>query len=325
MNRRNALKYAFGSVGAILTGSYALKEPMLCGWVDDIEATENFIKDTKYPFLSQLNSGIKGTGKNKIALLHRFFEQITCKPLEPHVQTIGDCVAQSYGLGVDILTAVQILLRKRPERWLTKCATEIIYAGARVEIAKGKLRGDGCNGIWAAKFIKEYGILLRQKYLKYDFTTYSGPKARKLGKKGVGVPDDLEPLCKLHPVKTFTIVRSWEECRDAVANGYPVTITGRVGFNRTRDKNGFLKKSRNSWNHSMLIAGIDDNFKRPGALIINSWGKDWVSGPTRHNQPAGSFWCDAKVIDKVMKQGASVALSNYKGYPRVNLHDYFIY
>lgn len=188
--------------------------------------------------------------------------------------SVHNCVAHSFGLGTDVLTAVQILMHLKPERWVTKCATELIYAGSRIEVGGGRIRGDGSMGVWAAEFIKDWGILLRLPYLDgaYDFTEYSGAKARQLGRRGQGVPDELEPLCKLHPVKTCSIVRSWEECRDAVANGYPVAMSSSVGFNSTRDRDGFLRRSRRPWYHSMIILGIDDAYRRPGALVQNSWG-----------------------------------------------------
>ena len=72
----------------------------------------------------------------------------------------------------------------------------------------------------------------------------------------------------------------------------------------------------------MVILGIDDNYKRPGGLIVNSWGPNWVSGPTRHEQPAGSFWADASAIDRAVKQGDSIVLSGYSGYPQVNIDNY---
>jgi hypothetical protein len=296
-----------------------------CGWVNDPVAREAFIRSQPKPFLSQQNSEIKGSGKGKVALLYKYFEEVTGSPIIPHYQEIGDCIGHAFGLGVDVLTAVRIAMFDRPEKWVAKCSTEIIYAGSRIEVGGGRVRGDGSMGVWASKFIREWGILLRQTYLngKYNYTNYSGSVARTLGKRGV--PDDLEPLCREHPVKTCSIVRSWEECRDAVANGYPVAMCSNVGFYTTRDKDGFLRRSRRPWYHAMAILGIDDAYKRPGALVQNSWGKNWVSGPTRHGQPVGSFWADASAIDYALKQGDSIALSGYTGYPRVEIPDYQIW
>jgi hypothetical protein len=343
MNRRDALKLIAGSAGGLYTGvglitpKFALgapgdlytstDRPLFAGWVDDLEARKKFVAKHRYPFLCQQGEHIKGTGKGKKAFLWKLYEQVTGGPLVPHYQTIGDCVSQAFGLGVDVLTAVRICMYFMPEHWVAKAATEIIYAGSRVEVGGGKVRGDGSTGAWAAEFCRTWGVLLRQRYLNglYDFTTYSGSKAREMGRRGKGVPDELEPLAKLHPVKTCSIVGSWEECRDAVANGYPVAMCSNVGFNTKRDKEGFLRRSRRPWYHAMVIIGIDDEYRRPGALIQNSWGEHWLSGPTRHDQPAGSFWCDASTIDAAMRQGDSIALSGYVGYPRVDIPDYILW
>lgn len=343
MDRRDALKLILGSTYGLYTGlglatpDFALgaptdlhtssERPLFAGWVDDLEARKQFVKKHRYPFLSQHNDQIKGTGKGKKVFLWKLYEQVTGGPLVPHYQTIGDCVSHAFGLGVDVLTAVRMLMFLMPERWVAKSATEIIYAGSRVEAGGGKVMGDGSTGAWAAEFIRSWGVLLRQAYLngEYDFTEYSGSKARELGRRGNGVPDELEPLCKLHPVKTCSIVQSWEECRDAVANGYPVAMCSNLGFNTKRDKDGFLRRSRRPWYHAMVILGIDDEYRRPGALIQNSWGTHWVSGPTRHGQPEGSFWCDANTIDSAMRQGDSIALSGYVGYPRVDIPDYILW
>jgi hypothetical protein len=342
MNRRDALRLmASGLVaggGSLLTTAYVsgapvdlyadTEKPLYAGWVNDTEARRRFVKAHRYPFLQSRLDGIKGTGKGKKVLLYKLFEQITGRPLVPHYQVIGDCVGHAYGLGVDVLTAVRILMHNKSERWVAKSATELIYAGSRIEVGGGRISGDGSIGVWAAEFIRKWGVLLRQSYLngEYDYTTYDGGLARKLGARGVGVPDPLEPLCKLHPVKTCALVNSWEECRDAVANGYPVTMCSNIGFTTKRDRDGFLRRGRRPWHHAMAIIGIDDEYRRSGALIQNSWGGDtWVGGPKRHEQPDGSFWCDAATIDAAMKQGDSIALSGYVGYPRQDIPDYILY
>lgn len=240
--------------------------------------------------------------------------------------SVHNCVAHAAGLSIDILTAVRILMQNHSEKWVAKAATEIIYAGARIEVGGGQLGySDGSWGVWAGEFVRKWGVLLRQEYLGHDFTTYSGRVARTLGSPRKGVPDELEPLCKLHPVKTCALVKSWEECRDSVANGYPVAMCSNIGFTTKRDSNGFLRRSRRPWYHAMAIIGVDDEYRRPGALVQNSWGRSWASGPKRHEQPDGSFWCDADTIDAAMRQGDSIAFSGYVGYPRNDIPDYIIF
>lgn len=295
-------------------------ENIEAGWLDKPIIRNKWITDQRYPFLNDLDTDIRGTGKGRVVLLYKFLEEILGHPIAPYSQGIGDCVSMGFARGIDILTAIQIIMRNAPQRWRGEAATEIIYAGSRVESGSKyghKFRGDGSLGVLAADFVKNWGVLLRQPYIgKYDFTTYSGAKARKLGR--TGVPDALEPLCKLHPVGYTALVNSWEEARDSVANGFPVPLCSNQGFRvgTGRDKDGFLPPG-GRWAHCMLLAGIDDKSSRPGGLIINSWG-NFVGGPKRHGQPDGSFWADASVIDRMTKQGDSVAISSYAGYPKNN-------
>ncbi len=295
-------------------------DPIDAGWLDNPKIRDAWITNQRYPFLNDLDSDIKGTGKGRVVLLYKFLESILGHPFAPYSQAIGDCVSMGFARGVDILTAIQIIMRNAPQKWRGEAATEIIYAGSRVESGSKyghKFRGDGSLGVLAADFIKNWGVLLRKPYIgAYDFTTYSGAKARKLGRSGV--PDALEPICKLHPVGYTALVNNWEEARDCIANGFPVVLCSGQGFrtNSGRDRDGFLTPG-GRWNHCLLLAGVDDKFSRPGGLIINSWG-NFVNGPKRHAQPDGSFWVDASVIDRIVKQGDSIAISSYAGYPQSN-------
>ena len=161
---------------------------------------------------------------------------------------VHNCVSHGFGLGVDVLRCVQIAIKGAMEKWLGEVATEIIYGGSRVEIGGGQLgNSDGSSGGWAAQWLMKYGVLLRQAYGSYDFTTYSGTVAKKFGR--AGVPDELEPRAREFPVRTCSLITTYEEARDAIANGYPVAVCSNVGFqSMRRDKDGFIKPS-GSWPH----------------------------------------------------------------------------
>jgi len=69
----------------------------------------------------------------------------------------------------------------------------------------------------------------------------------------------------------------------------------------------------------MCIVGVAD-VDRKGCLLLNSWGSNWISGPKRFDdEPAGTFWVDADIIDKMLKEGDSYALKSFKGYARYQL------
>ena len=333
MNRREALKrMAMTASGILLPAGVSLaqqggQKSIFGGWIHSPAARREFVRSHEYPFFSQLSRYVKGPSEDRIVMLHPFMEEAQGHPLAPHEQDIGDCVGHAFGLGVDMLTSTQAFMLHLPECWVAECATEPLYGGSRVEIGGSSVMGDGSVGHWAAEWLIRYGALLRQEYPGgHDFTTYSGSLARQLGRSGC--PDELEPLAKLHPVKTIALINTFDEACDAIANGYPVTLCSNIGFGLTsdswvRDRDGFLTR-RGRWGHAMLGIGFDCKYKRRGICIQNSWG-NWVSGPTRHNQPCGSFWCDEVTINSMLAQGDCHALSCYVGYPRVNVPSYDIW
>lgn len=336
MDRRDLLKLALATGFSAFLPRNAQAAPRVIGrnrfgWNEKAsrDTIQDFIETHEYPFFSQQSKDIKGTGEGKIVLLHKCLEKASGTQYNPADQAIGDCVGQGFALTVDALTATQIEIAGQPEQWVAPASSEVIYAGSRVEVAKQRDWQDGSTGHWAAEFIMRWGILLRQPYPGgSDFTKYSGKTARDLGY--YGVPDELEPLCKLHPVKTAALVKTYEECRDAIVNGYPVAVCSNVGFGTSsnqwvRDSQGFLRRKREPWYHCMAILGVDDTPGRPGCLVFNSWGPKWCTGPVRLDQPFSTFWVDAETIDAMMRQGDSFALSSYVGYPGLSVPSYVIW
>jgi len=286
------------------------------GYVYDWREVERFVSSLRRPVFGAAAAPLRDTGKGKVVLLHKYLEAVVNGPFPIHRQTIGDCVSHGWGLAVDILKAVEIELRNEREIWNGETATEPIYAFSRVEVGGGRLgNSDGSIGAWAARAVSEYGTLVRAKYPIDDLRRYSGSKARAWGRRGAGVPDSLEPVAREHPVRTVSLVTSYEDARDAIANGYPVPVCSMQGFTDRRDNEGFARPS-GSWAHCMCFVSVDDKSRRPGLLCVNSWGPDSVSGPTRHGQPDGSFWVDADVADRMLRRDPdSYSLSGFEGYP----------
>ncbi|RWY50089.1 hypothetical protein [Mucilaginibacter gilvus] len=287
----------------------------LCGWIDDPESTVMAQQDQNIQTISFYND-IAGDGQGKVILLHKIYEQVTGKSLPVWKQAIGDCVSFGYALGVSILMAMQESFDHTQE-FITDAATEPIYGGSRIEIGNlGISSSDGSTGIWAAQWVKKYGILLRQIYDTIDLKAYSGLRAQNWGQ--AGVPDFLEPIARLHPVQNYALVTSYEEARDAIANGYPVVVSSNRAFKSQRDAEGF-SAPYGTWAHCMCFVAVDDASERPGLLCCNSWGNTWIDGPKRHDQPDGSFWVDATVADSMLGQRDSYALSNFVGFERQNV------
>ncbi len=290
--------------------------PRPMGWMEAPKEVDRVMGLLPHPVFGITARPLQDSGKGKVALLYEAVRKVVGRDLI-HSQTIGDCVSHGFSSAIDTLACCQIAAGLR-ERFPGENATEVLYAGSRVEIGRGGCgRGDGSIGAWAARAVTEYGTLARGKYGPIDLTTYSGDRARKWGMPNQGIPDELESILREHPVRTTSMVTSYEEARDALANGYPVPVCSNAGFASTRDKDGFARRS-GSWAHCMAFLGVDDASGRPGLLCQNSWGADWISGPKRHDQPDGSFWVDADTVDRMLREQDSFALSGFVGFPGVD-------
>jgi hypothetical protein len=282
------------------------------GWVNAPREVDTVCNSLPFPVMSDCYAGIKDTGAGKTVLLYKFVEKSIGR-YNVRTQAIGDCVSFGAACAVDICKAVQ------GGEWGAETSTEDIYGGSRVQVGGGRLSGDGSIGAWAAKYVSEYGTLIRKAYGagELDMTKYSGTKARKWGSRGNGTPSILLPVAKQHLVKTVTKITSVEQCRDAVANGYPVTIASNQGFSKSRDQYGFASPS-GSWAHQMCITAVDDDAStangRKGFLIQNSWGANWISGPKRLGQPDGSFWATYEIVSHIIRSGDCWAFADVLGF-----------
>ena len=259
----------------------------LQGWIDDPVKVEEIMNDLPFPVFQDVWQPLKGTGKGKKILLYDFIKKASGGKFPTQKTNYWRLCFTGRCLRCRRSKVCRHSCNKEFEEWVAETATEDIYAGSRVQIGKGRLRGDGSIGAWAARYVNEYGALPRGKYGNVDLTTYSGSKARSWGRTGAGVPKSLIPKAKQHPILTVSKVTTYEEVRDLISNGYAVTIASNQGFSSRRDSEGFAAPKGN-WAHQMCILGVDDKYKRPGVLVQNSWGK-WNAGPKRHNQPDGSF------------------------------------
>lgn len=293
MKRREFLKL---SASTLIVPSFGLAKPSRnFGWIPSGPAS--------MPSFYQVSQS-KGIGEGKVALLWKEYER-TVGPWIAHKQASGDCVAHAAGSVLDLLSMMQ------GDRWVAASSTDMIYAGGRS--LQRKVPSYGMRAEWTVEWLEEFGNLLRIEYPPYDLMPYSAKTNKSWDRKGV--PSLLKKKAKEHPLLGWARVRSWEEARDAVVARSPIVLCAPFGAEDSRrDADGFIKP-RGQWYHSWTLAGINDG-SRPGALLLNSHGPNWGTGPKRHGQPDGSCWIDAKYIDSACRNfGDSYALSEYKGFP----------
>jgi len=275
---------------------------------------EQYCSELKYANFSAAAPYAIESGKGKLSTPFRSVLKFFPTAFGDDRQTTGDCVSHGTVNAGDISRAVEIDIRGESEDWVARGATEVIY-GLRGHC------GQGMSGSRGAQVITKYGFAIRKKYEGYDLSVYDASKgARKWCPNNV--PQDLLDQIKDRTFGTSTLIRSAEEARDALANGYGIAICSGQGFSGTRDSKGFAR-AQGSWPHCMSLGACDDTQGNMDFLVLNSWG-NWNSGgmPEWGPIPPGSFLAKAEVIDRMIRSGGTFAFSNFDGFPAQKLPGY---
>jgi hypothetical protein len=232
-------------------------------------------------------------------LLYRAWRDVLGTDPDYPAQQIGDCVSFGHGHANDLVQCIEIALGEPSEYRETD--TEFLYAASR-EVAGLLGLEDGSYGAAAVKAMTDIGLVSREM-LGAD-GAYSGRRASEWGR--VGVPSELKARAAAYRIGGGALVATWDELLAALSHGYPVTICTRQGFGLERDAQGFCA-AEGTWGHCMFIAGA--RFDRPGACVVQSWGPTTPSGPRALGQPSFSFWVDRPVVERILAEGDSWAIS----------------
>lgn len=285
------------------------------GWVNNPDVVAQVAAAEQFKVFSDTPAGRMGEALPDSVYLWKHYETLFARPPPSKNQNpIGSCVSFGTNTAIERTMAYEIAVLKKPLKFKFICE-EVTYAGSRVEVGGGRISGDGSVGAWAAKFVKEWGVIAREPTAdgKYDLTNYDPARCRKWGRDGV--PDDLEPLAREHPVQSITQVKDWEEAKKALAQGYGIAICSNQGFSMQRDARGVCRPS-GSWAHCMALDGYQVEGGSEYGHIENSWGANAHTGPVGWgNPPPSGFWTDSRTIDRMLKQGDSWAFSVVKGFP----------
>lgn len=283
-----------------------------CLWEPHI--FEELLATSKYAYFRDGAKKIKNSGKGKLSLPYKSVLKFD-KNAYIERQTTGDCVSHGTRSACDISRAVEIDIKGEKESWIARGATEAIY-GARGH------GGQGMSCARAADFVsKTGGILIRKNYPGVaDFSKYNGNLGASWGSRGL--PDKVIDEADNHQIRTVSLIRTVEEARDALANGYGLAVCSSYGFSNKRDKQGIARVS-GSWAHCMAWTACDDTGSEPLFLVQNSWGK-WNDGghPEWGPIPDGSFLITSDVAEGMLKQNGSYAFSDFNGFPPQKLPDY---
>lgn len=288
----------------------AYKNGFVGSWCDP-EDTDKLLGELPHPLFGAAAFGLYGSGKGKVALPFKKLLQFDPGFGPAESQIVGDCVSHATRNAIDVTRSCEIINGER-EEFVARGATEAIY-GARGH------GGEGMSCSVAARFVnKNGGILVRKNYGFVDLSKYNGRLGDKWGSGGV--PSDVVNEAKKHQVLTVSLINTVEQARDALANGYAISVCSGSGFSSRRDKYGIAKRS-GGWSHAMAWVGMDDSheiYNETLFLIQNSWGV-WNSGPTRLDQPEGSFWIRERDAAEMLAQNGSWVFSDVDGFPPRNV------
>ena len=280
----------------------------------DHAALAKLLGELPHPLFGAAAHALDDDGEDKVSLPFKSLLKFDPEFGPDESQMTGDCVSHSTRNAVDITRAVEIDIKGESEGFVTRSATEVIY-GARGH------GGQGMACVEAAQFVqRDGGILLRKDYGFVDLSVYDGDLGHRWGSRGV--PQEVVEESAKHQVRTVSLVTSVEEARDALANGYAMSVCSDVGFSSRRDRNGYAK-AKGSWAHAMAWIACNDTSENggPGFLVQNSWGL-WNSGPRKYEQPEGSFWITYKTASKMLRERGSWVFSDVDGFPPRKLPDY---
>lgn len=245
-------------------------------------------------------------------------------------QQRGSCVGHGAAAAVWYLAAFE-RVRLQNRECVVMPYEPFLYGTSRVQVGGGRLRTDGSLGIWAAQAVRKYGVLRsdlaglprwteqRDRGGRVVCVTFD-PNIDLTWGKPPGPPEECLTAARPHPVKATAPVRTYADVRDALLNGYPVTVASLQGFRMTPrvDRGKHWGVPAGQWAHQMCFIGCDDDAARPGCYCLNSWGPD-AHGPPADDAPPGGFWVDADIVERMVAQGDSFAFSQFEGFPEQTL------
>ncbi|WP_437224980.1 hypothetical protein SH661x_000408 [Planctomicrobium sp. SH661] len=281
------------------------------GWCPPSLADQEMISNSVPPFAIQ-DAPSWGSAEGAVVHLWDYARAINGgKHLPTYYQETGDCVSMGYSNAVNYLQAVQIAVHGASHQFRS-VFQPYNYGVSRTakECGAGKLgRSAGSNGSWAVRAGQLYGNLPADLE---GVPKYSGSLADSWGYKGP--PEEFFAKAEAFKLTSFAKVTTYEQVRDAIANGYPVTVASNQGFAMKQKliDGKMVATPSGSWAHQMCFIGVDDVSGH--VYCLNSWGENAHSKPAG-DEPPGGFWVDKRTVNRMVGQGDSFALSMFDGFP----------
>jgi hypothetical protein len=309
------------------------------GYRPDPQGVERFLAELPQPLFRDAGAETVREAKGVDTFLYRSAVRAHLarygKPWVCERQGIGDCVSWGWAHGIWIAQSIDWETGRLAEPPLFP-SSEALYGGSRVE-ARGRSGdgsspvggySDGSYGAAAARFVRDWGVVYREKFDRYDLTNYSANRAKDWGAYGCGGQGDggkLDAIAKKHPAAHVALVTTWAEAAAAIEAGFPVPVASMQGFASTTNAQGYAAAS-GQWAHQMCFVAVryQANGSPSDALLcLNSWGPRWITyrGKFPADQPDGSFWVTRPVVESMLRAKDSFAVGSVSGFGWRDLHN----
>jgi hypothetical protein len=290
----------------------------LCGWVPHADDVDVALSNIPQPLFGDAAPHLANTwdGKTNIKLWDACI-RVTGANLPAHKQTIGDCVSQGHGSGIDYLRCIQIALKNLPHDFKlgqTQTYTEAIYGMMR-QRANQLSNQDGAAGIWAVESLVKDGAPIR------NGRPYKGSDAKLFGARGTPVAVAQEGAA--FKLAQYISVRQTRDAADLLFNGNPITVCSNQGFSMVRNSMGICEPQGN-WGHCMLCIGAILVNGTLYFMILQSWGQNTPSGPTIENMPDNAFLVHESIFQRMLGARDSYALVAIPGVPAQDITTYYV-
>ena len=242
-------------------------------------------------------------------------------------QPVGDCVSRSQAFAATLSLAVACENGKGSWPELKTEHAKLMGFHPHGTYGLRGYTGHGWSCSTAALKSKQIGLVEFGHYgppANVDLTSYGSKTSTIFGSRG----PSSEAITQLgtHRTVDYTVLKGFEQVRDALASGYGVSSCGGEGFSKTRNSIGVSKRSGH-WSHAFCYIGVDDSpwaHKNGGPFIacLNSWGTRWISGPraTQGNPslpplPMGAWWATWSDVSR----RSTFGMTTVQGFPSMKL------
>lgn len=286
---------------------------------EDQASVDRFFGSQPNPTISGAAPDIMGADDDADVDLCAIYKEVAGQEWDSTDQNPnGTCVG--HGNAKAATLSIAMMVKAGEISWPgADVAIEPVYGGMRYEIGAKEhgsdlnRGGDGGVGAWAAEWLLKYGILLMQPYGSIDFTNYDKRRVLQYGRNGV--PDELEPIAKEHPLKQASLVNTGTECWRMIGQLYPLVHCSNQGFAMSRSSDGTCR-ANDSWAH---CSGWSGRFTLKSGLQClrydNSWngdrsGNGYLGSPITIEGKNGpihlngcQFLVPLEVVDRMCRSG----------------------